>query len=129
GKLEGRTALITGGDSGIGRSVAVLFAREKARVALIYLEEEQTDAEETAAAVRAAHGQEALLIPGDVRDLEFCRSAVDRCVRELGGLNILVNNAAYQQHRDGIEEITEEEWDRTFRTNIYGYFHMVKAAL
>ncbi len=129
GKLEGQTALITGGDSGIGRSVALLFAREKARVALVYLEEEQADAEETAAAVREANGQDALLIPGDVRDPGFCRSAVARCIRELGGLDILVNNAAFQQHCSGIEEITDEQWDRTFRTNIYGYFYMVKAAL
>jgi NAD(P)-dependent dehydrogenase (short-subunit alcohol dehydrogenase family) len=128
GKLKGKVALITGGDSGIGRAVAVLFAREGADVALVYLSSEQTDAEETRRAV-GAEGRRALLLPGDVSRPEFCRVAVDRTVQELGQLDILVNNAAYQQHQPGLEAISEEQWDRTFKTNIYGYFHMAKAAL
>ncbi|MDQ3908343.1 MAG: SDR family oxidoreductase [Acidobacteriota bacterium] len=128
GKLEGKAALVTGGDSGIGRAVAVLFAREGADVAIVYLEEEQSDAEETRRAVER-EGRRALLIPGDVRDAEFCRDAVERAVREFGKLDVLVNNAAFQQHQKSLEDVSEEQWDRTFRTNIYGYFHMAKAAL
>jgi NAD(P)-dependent dehydrogenase (short-subunit alcohol dehydrogenase family) len=128
GKLEDKVALITGGDSGIGRGVAVLFAREGADVAIVYLEEEQQDAEETQRAVEA-EGRRALLIPGDVRDADFCREAVEQTVEEFGGLNILVNNAAFQQHQKSLEDVTEEQWDRTFKTNIYGYFYMAKAAL
>jgi NAD(P)-dependent dehydrogenase (short-subunit alcohol dehydrogenase family) len=127
-KLCDKRALITGGDSGIGRAVAVLFAREQADVALVYLPEEHTDAERTAEAVRA-EGRRALLLPGDVCDPEFCRQAVKRTVKELGGLDILVNNAAFQNHVEHIEELSEEQWDHTFKTNIYGYFHMVKAAI
>jgi NAD(P)-dependent dehydrogenase (short-subunit alcohol dehydrogenase family) len=128
GKLEGKVALITGGDSGIGRAVSVLFAREGADVSIVYLEEEQSDAEETQRAVEA-EGRRALLIPGDVKVAAFCREAVERTVWELGKLDVLVNNAAFQQHQPSLEEVTEEQWDRTFRTNIYGYFHMAKAAL
>ncbi len=128
GKLAGKVALITGGDSGIGRSVAVLFAREGADVALVYLSEEQADAEETRAAIEA-EGRSALLVPGDVKDAGFCRDAVKQTVEQLGRLDVLVNNAAYQQHREGLDELDEEQWDRTFKTNIYGYFHMAKAAL
>lgn len=127
GKLSDRVALITGGDSGIGRAVAVLFAREGADVALVYTEAEQVDAEETRRAVES-EGRRAILVPGDVRDREFCERAVARCLDELGRLDILVNNAAYQQHCQ-LDELDEEQWDRTFQTNIYGYFHMVKAAL
>jgi NAD(P)-dependent dehydrogenase (short-subunit alcohol dehydrogenase family) len=127
-KLTNKRALITGGDSGIGRAVAVLFAREQADVGLIYLPEEHTDAERTAEQVRA-EGRRALLLPGDVCDPEFCRHAVQRMVKELGGLDILVNNAAFQNHVDRVEDLTEEQWDYTFKTNIYGYFHMVKAAI
>jgi NAD(P)-dependent dehydrogenase (short-subunit alcohol dehydrogenase family) len=127
-KLQDKVALITGGDSGIGRAVAVLYAREGADVAIIYLEQEQGDAEETARAVKA-EGRECLLIPGDVRDPLFCQSAVERTVREFGKLDILVNNAAFQQHQKKLEDISIEQWDRTFKTNIYGYFYMVKAAL
>jgi NAD(P)-dependent dehydrogenase (short-subunit alcohol dehydrogenase family) len=127
-KLKDKVALITGGDSGIGRAVAVLYAREGADVALVYLPEEQKDAEETREAV-ASEGRRALLLPGDVTDPGFCREAVESTVAELGSLDILVNNAAFQQHQEGLEKITEEQWDRTFRTNIYGYFHMAKAAL
>lgn len=128
GKLENKVALITGGDSGIGRSVAVLFAREGASVAIVYLPEEQPDAEETQSAVEN-EGRSCLLIAGDVRDAEFCSRAVEQTVREFGKLDILVNNAAIQQHQKSLEDITEEQFDRTFKTNIYGYFNMAKSAL
>jgi len=128
GKLQDKTALITGGDSGIGRAVAVLYAREGADVAIVYLPEEQSDAEETKQAVEK-EGRRTLLLPGDVTDMDFCRQAVERTVQELGKLDILVNNAARQQEQNSLEEITEEQWDWTLRTNIYGYFHMAKAAL
>jgi NAD(P)-dependent dehydrogenase (short-subunit alcohol dehydrogenase family) len=128
GKLEGLAALVTGGDSGIGRSVAVLYAREGADVAIVFLPEERSDADETKAAIEA-EGRRALLIEGDVTDPEFCRSAVEQTVDEFGKLDILVNNAAFQQHQPSIDEITDEQWDLTFRTNIYGYFYMARAAL
>ncbi len=128
GKLQGRAALITGGDSGIGRAVAVLYAREGADVAIVYLPEEQSDAEETRQAVEA-EGRRCVLIPGDLCDPAFCREAVERTVRELGKLDILVSNAAHQDRKEGLEDITNEEWDRTFRTNIYAYFWLAKAAL
>ena len=128
GKLLGKVALVTGGDSGIGRAVAVLFAREGADVAIVYLKAEQRDAEETRGAVEA-EGRRALLLPGDVKSSEFCRDAVGRTVREFGRLDVLVNNAAFQQHQKSLEDLTEDQWDRTFRTNIYGYFYMAKAAL
>ncbi|HEX5707402.1 MAG TPA: SDR family oxidoreductase [Pyrinomonadaceae bacterium] len=128
GKLEGRAALVTGGDSGIGRAVAVLFAREGADVAIVYLDEEQSDAEETRSAVEA-EGRRCVLLPGDVRDAAFCRRAVGRTVAEFGRLDVLVNNAAFQQHQKTLEDVSEEQWDTTFKTNIYGYFYMAKAAL
>ncbi|HSL20850.1 MAG TPA: SDR family oxidoreductase [Vicinamibacterales bacterium] len=128
GKLDGKSALVTGGDSGIGRAVAVLYAREGADVAIVYLSEEERDAEETRRAVEA-EGRRCLLLPGDVKDPAFCRQAVDRTVTEFGKLDVLVNNAAYQNRQDGIENVSEEQWDLTFRTNIYGYFYMAKAAL
>ncbi|WZO98822.1 SDR family oxidoreductase [Isosphaeraceae bacterium EP7] len=128
GKLKGKVALITGGDSGIGRSVAVLYAREGADVAIVYLPEEQSDAHEAKAAVEAEGGK-ALLLPGDVKDPAFCRQAVERTVKELGKLDILVNNAAHQQNHESLEEISDDDWDKTFRTNIHGYFYMAKAAL
>ena len=128
GKLEGKTALITGGDSGIGRSVAVLFAREGADVAIVFLPDEMSDADETAEAVEA-EGRRCIRIDGDVKDPDFCRQAVERTVNELGSLDILVNNAAYQHHRKSIEDISDEQLDTTFRTNIYGYFYMVRAAM
>jgi NAD(P)-dependent dehydrogenase (short-subunit alcohol dehydrogenase family) len=127
-KLKNKVALVTGGDSGIGRAVAVLFAREGADVAFTYLPEEQSDALETAEAIEA-EGRKAHFIAGDLRKPEFARRVVKETVARLGKLNILVNNAAYQQHQEGLEDLTEEQWDRTFKTNIYGYFYMTKAAL
>jgi NAD(P)-dependent dehydrogenase (short-subunit alcohol dehydrogenase family) len=127
GKLEGKVALITGGDSGIGRAVAVLYAREGADVSIVYLDEDE-DAEETRSAVEA-EGRRAVLIPGDVSDPEFCDQAVETTVRELGQLDVLVNNAAFQEHVSSLEDISPEQLDRTFKTNIYGYFYMAKAAL
>ena len=128
GKLEGKSALITGGDSGIGRSVAVLFAREGADVAIVYLPEEEDDARETQSSIEAV-GTGVLLMPGDVTDPDFCREAVERVVNEFGKLDILVNNAAFQQHQESLEDISDEQWDLTFRTNIFGYFYMARAAL
>jgi len=128
GKLEGKAALITGGDSGIGRAVAVLYAREGADVAIVYLPEEQSDAEETRDAVER-EGRRAVLVPADVTDPVSCRDAVERSVRALGRLDILVNNAAFQQHQESLEAITDEQWEHTFRTNIFGYFYMARAAL
>jgi NAD(P)-dependent dehydrogenase (short-subunit alcohol dehydrogenase family) len=127
-KLAGKVALITGGDSGIGRAVAVLFAREGADVAITYLREEESDAKETKAAAEG-EGRRALIIAGDVRDSDFCKKAVDMTIKNFDRLDILVNNAAYQEHQKSLEDISEEQWDRTFRTNIYGYFFMAKAAL
>ena len=128
GKLTGQVALITGGDSGIGRAVAVVFAREGADVAIIYLPAEQRDADETRRYIER-EGRRCLHLPGDVTDSAFCRESVDRVIRELGRLDILVNNAAFQHNVESIEELSEEQWDRTFRTNIYGYFHMTKASV
>src|SRR5438132_658799 len=127
-KLNGKVALITGGDSGIGRAVAVLFAREGADVAITHLRQEKSDAKETQAAIEA-EGHKALLIEADVRKPEVCRRAVRRTAKEFGKLDILVNNAAFQQHQKKLEDVTEAQWDHTFKTNIYGYFHMAKAAL
>ena len=120
--------MITGGDSGIGRAVAVLYAREGADVAIVYLPEEQSDAEETRDAI-AAEGKRCLLIPGDVRDAKFCERAVKQTINELGRLDVLVNNAAFQQHQESIEDISDEQFERTFRTNIFGYFFMARAAI
>ena len=129
GKLEGKVALVTGGDSGIGRAVAVHFAREGADVAIVYLDVEQVDAEETKRVIEKDEGRRCLLIPGDVKDPAFCEKAVERTVEELGGLDVLVNNAAFQEHAESLEDITDEHLDLTFKTNIYGYFHMARAAL
>jgi NAD(P)-dependent dehydrogenase (short-subunit alcohol dehydrogenase family) len=128
GKLEGKVALITGGDSGIGRAVAVLFAREGADVAIIYTPAEDPDAAETREYIER-EGRRALLIAGDVTQSSFCQDAVEQVVHDFGRLDVLVNNAAYQSNVESIDELTEDQWDRTFRTNIYGYFHMAKAAL
>jgi len=127
-KLRDMVAIITGGDSGIGRSVAVLYAREGADVAIIYLPVEQSDAEETRQAVEK-EGRRCLLIPGDVSNWEFCQRAVQQTIDELGKLDILVNNAAFQEHAESIDELTIEHFDRTMKTNLYGYFYMAKAAL
>jgi NAD(P)-dependent dehydrogenase (short-subunit alcohol dehydrogenase family) len=128
GKLAGKVALVTGGDSGIGRAVAVLFAREGADVAISYLPQEQSDAEETRGAIER-EGRRALLIPGDVTDPAYCREIVEQTVDTLGRLDVLVNNAAFQQSQGSLEEVSDEQWDRTFKTNIYAYFHVTKAAL
>jgi NAD(P)-dependent dehydrogenase (short-subunit alcohol dehydrogenase family) len=127
-KLKDKIALITGGDSGIGRAVAVLFAREGADIAITFLPEEQIDAEETKRQVEK-EGRRCLIISGDVTEPEFCQNTVERVVQEFGKLNILVNNAAYQHNQESIEEISDEQFDKTFKTNIYGYFRMAKAAL
>jgi NAD(P)-dependent dehydrogenase (short-subunit alcohol dehydrogenase family) len=128
GKLKEKVALITGGDSGIGRAVAVLFAREGADVAFTYLQPEKQDAEETKRAIEA-EGQRAYALSGDVRDPKVCKKLVEKTVQEFGKLDILINNAAFQQHQETLEDVTEEQWDQTFKTNIYGYFYMTKAAL
>jgi NAD(P)-dependent dehydrogenase (short-subunit alcohol dehydrogenase family) len=127
-KLAGKVALVTGGDSGIGRAVAVLFAREGADVAIVYLPVEQSDADETRAAVER-EGRRCELVPGDVTDAAFCKRAVATTVDRLGRLDVLVNNAAFQNHVASIDELSEEQWEQTFRTNIFGYFYMAKAAL
>jgi NAD(P)-dependent dehydrogenase (short-subunit alcohol dehydrogenase family) len=128
GRLDGKRALITGGDSGIGRAVAIAFAREGADVAIVHLPQEQEDADDTAALIRDA-GRAAHTVAGDVRDEEFCRTAVTGTVDALGGLDILVLNAAYQKDRDGIETIPTEEFDRVFRTNVYSMFWFTGEAL
>lgn len=127
-KLKGKAALITGGDSGIGRAVAVLFAREGADVAIIYLPEEEQDAQQTARHIEIEGGK-ALLIPGDVSKPAFCKKAVEKTIKEFGQLDILVNNAAFQQHQESIEELTDEQFEKTFKVNIFGYFYMAKAAV
>ncbi|SDQ17207.1 hypothetical protein SAMN02800687_0684 [Curtobacterium sp. UNCCL20] len=128
GKLTGKRAVITGGDSGIGRAVAIAFAREGADVLISYLPEEQEDADETKRWIEDA-GRKAVLSPGDVSDPAYCRSVIDQAVSELGGIDVLVNNAAYQMTHETLEEISDEEWDHTLATNLSAYFHLVKAAL
>jgi len=127
GKLQGQVAIVTGGDSGIGRAVAVLFAREGADVAIFYLNEHD-DAAETQRCIEA-EGQRCVTVAGDVKDMEFCQEGVDRIVAQWGRLDVLVNNAAFQEHAHSLLDLTEERFDETMRTNIYGYFHMAKAAL
>ncbi|WP_027465413.1 SDR family oxidoreductase [Curtobacterium sp. UNCCL17] len=128
GKLTGKRAVITGGDSGIGKAVAIAFAREGADVLISYLPEEEDDARDTKRWIEEA-GRKAVLFPGDVSDPAYCRSVIDQAVSELGGLDVLVNNAAYQMTYETIEEISDEEWDHTLATNLSAYFHLVKAAL
>ena len=128
GKLEGKVALVTGGDSGIGRAVAYLYAREGADVAIVHLPEEQEDADETRRAIEE-EGRRCLDLPGDLTDPQFCREVVERTVRELGHLDVLVSNAAWQNRKESIDQVSDEEWNRTFRTNIDAYFHLAKAAV
>ena len=127
GKLTGRKAIITGGDSGIGRAVAIAFAREGADVLISYLNEDE-DAKETARYVEEA-GQKAVLVAGDISEEAHCKKIVERAVEEFGRVDVLVNNAAFQMSRESLEEIPSEEWDYTFRTNIYAMFYLCKAAV
>jgi len=127
GKLEGKVAIITGGDSGIGRSVAVLYAREGADVAILYLDQHQ-DADETRTVVEQ-YGRRCLTFAGDVADRDVCRKVIDETLAAFGKLDILVNNAAEQHPQEKLEDISEEQWEKTFRTNIFGMFQMTKAAL
>lgn len=126
-KLNGMVALITGGDSGIGRAVAVLFAREGADIAIVYLSE-HADARATQAAVEK-EGRRCILLPGDVTKRKFCFDAVKKTVKQLGKLDILVNNSAFQLHVSRFEDLTEAHFDKTLKTNLYGYFHMAQAAV
>ncbi|PKS12517.1 hypothetical protein jhhlp_000724 [Lomentospora prolificans] len=128
GKLKGRKALITGGDSGIGRSTAILFAMEGADSFIVYLPEEEKDAQETKKQVEK-HGGKCYLMSADLRDRQNCKKAVDEAVKNLGGLDILFNNAAYQMQVDSIADLSEEQWVRTFDTNIHPYFYLAKYAL
>jgi NAD(P)-dependent dehydrogenase (short-subunit alcohol dehydrogenase family) len=128
GRLTGRKALITGGDSGIGRAVAIAFAREGADVLISYLPEEESDARETCRWVTEA-GRTAVAVPGDIQHEDLCKRLVDRAFDDLGGLHIVVNNAAYQVTHDSLEEFTTEELDRSFRTNVYAMFWICRAAL
>tara|TARA_R100000789_G_scaffold92609_1_gene91263 strand:- start:1738 stop:2595 length:858 start_codon:yes stop_codon:yes gene_type:complete len=127
GKLKGKVAIITGGDSGIGRSVAVLYAREGADVAILYLDQHQ-DAEQTKRVVEE-QGRKCLTFAGDVADRDVCRKVIDETLSAFGKLDILVNNAAEQHPQEKLEDISEEQWEKTFRTNIFGMFQMTKAAL
>ncbi len=127
GKMAGLTALITGADSGIGRAVAIAFAREGANILISYLNEEE-DAKETAKWVREA-GCDAVLVPGDIGDPEHCRNLVARCVDEFDGIDVLVNNAAHQRTQDNIDEFDTAEFETTFRVNVFGMFNLCKAAL
>jgi hypothetical protein len=127
GKLTGKKAIITGGDSGIGRAVAIAFAREGADVLISYLNEDE-DARDVARYVEEA-GRKCVLVRGDLSDADHCRAVVDRAVGEFGGIDILVNNAAYQMMHKSLDEISDEEWDYTFRLNVGAYFYLAKAAL
>ncbi|QDK44424.1 short-chain dehydrogenase [Bdellovibrio sp. ZAP7] len=128
GKLIGKKALITGGDSGIGRAVALLYAREGASVVITYLPVERVDAEQTKREIEELGGT-CILLSGDLTKETFCKKAVAETVKRLGGIDILVSNAAHQMRKDDITEITTEEFDRTFKTNVYAYFHLAKAAV
>lgn len=128
GRLAGKKALITGGDSGIGRAVAIAYAREGADVAINYLPEEEKDAVDVIELIKA-EGRIAVALPGDIRDETFCQKLVEEAVAKLGGLDILVNNAGRQQYRESLEELTTEDFDATFKTNVYAPFWITKAAL
>ena len=127
GRLAGKKAVITGADSGIGRAVAIAYAREGADVLLSYLNEDE-DAEDTARLVREA-GQKAVLVPGDIATAQQCRDIIDRAVAEFGQIDVLVSNAAYQMSHESLDEISDEEWEHTFATNVSAFFYLVKAAL
>jgi NAD(P)-dependent dehydrogenase (short-subunit alcohol dehydrogenase family) len=127
GRLSGKKAVITGADSGIGRAVAIAYAREGADVVLSYLSED-ADAEDTARLVREA-GQKAVLVPGDIAQAQQCRDIIDRAVAEFGQIDVLVSNAAYQMNHESLDEISDEEWEHTFATNVSAFFYLVKAAL
>ncbi|WP_442907602.1 glucose 1-dehydrogenase [Kineococcus sp. G2] len=127
GRLEGKKAVITGGDSGIGRAVAIAYAREGADVLISYLNEDE-DARDTAQWVERA-GRRAVLVPGDLADPAHCRAVVAKAVEEFGRIDVIVNNAAFQMNRDSLEETPDEEWDRTIHTNLSAFFHLTKAAL
>ncbi|OBK13484.1 SDR family oxidoreductase [Mycobacterium asiaticum] len=127
GKLTGKSAIITGGDSGIGRAVAIAFAREGADVLIAYLNEDD-DARDVARYVEEA-GRKCVLVPGDLSDPEHCRAVVDRAVAEFGRIDVLVNNAAYQMMHESLDEISDEEWEHTFKLNVGAYFYLTKAAL
>jgi NAD(P)-dependent dehydrogenase (short-subunit alcohol dehydrogenase family) len=128
GRLAGKKAVITGGDSGIGRAVAIAFAREGADVLISYLGEEEEDAQQARAEIEAA-GRTAILVPGDISKADHCRAIAARAAQEFGRIDILVNNAAYQNAFSGIEEISDEEWDHTFAVNIHAMFYLTKAAV
>jgi NAD(P)-dependent dehydrogenase (short-subunit alcohol dehydrogenase family) len=128
GKLQDKVAIITGGDSGIGRAVAILFAREGADVAILHLDSENADAETTAEAIRA-EGRQAMTIAGNVIDREFCFAAATEVAEKFKKIDVLVNNAAFQLHVSQFEDLTEEHFDLTVKTNLYGYFHMIQACL
>jgi NAD(P)-dependent dehydrogenase (short-subunit alcohol dehydrogenase family) len=127
GRLEGKAAVITGGDSGIGRAVAIAFAREGADILIAYLNEEE-DARDTGRLIEAA-GRRAVLVPGDVADPQHCRNIIASALEAFGRIDVLVNNAAYQMNRESLEDIPDEEWDYTFATNISAMFHLCKAAV
>lgn len=128
GKLTGRAALITGADSGIGRAVALCYAKEGADILFAHLPEEQQDAQETVKLVQST-GRKCIAVPGDVRQKSFCQQLVDQAIKDLGGLDIVVSNAAFQRTYEKIEDISEDEFDTTFRTNVYGTFFLTQAAL
>ena len=128
GRMTGKRTLITGADSGIGKAVAIAFAREGADVVISYMEEEAEDARDTAHWVEEA-GRKAVLVPGDLRDPALCRELVQRTVDELGGIDVLVSNAAFQMNREALEDTPDEEWTRTIATNLDAMFHLTKAAL
>jgi len=128
GRLLGRKALVTGGDSGMGRAAAIAYAREGADVAIAYLPAEQPDADEVLALIKEA-GRKAVALPGDLRDADYIKDMVAKAVQELGGLDILVNNASRQQQRQSLDELTDEDFDATMKTNIYGTYRVTRAAL
>ncbi|KHE75180.1 SDR family oxidoreductase [Kocuria marina] len=128
GKLEGKAAVVTGGDSGIGRAVAIAYAREGADVLITYLPEEERDARDVARYIEEA-GRKAVLVPGDLSEAAHCRAVIAKAVEEFGKVDVLVSNAAYQMTRESLEEIPDEEWEHTFKLNVGAYFYLAKAAV